>query len=434
MLVSELEGKKILIVGFGREGQDSFLFLRKKFPEKAIGIADQKEFEQFPDKIRELLKQDRSVILYFGSSYLKALHTYEVIIKSPGIPARVIQSLLKKKQTLTSQTNLFFENCPGGIIGVTGTKGKSTTSALIYEVLKAGGLSAHLIGNIEKPALGFLEKATKDDMFVYELSSFQLESITKSPHIAVFLNLYPEHLDYHGTLKSYLKAKANITKFQTKENYLIFNSEDEMVRKVAASSKAQKISFHPKRKKGALIAASTEPAMIIGKIFGVSKKKIEAALAQFKPLPHRLEFIGKWLDISFYNDSLATIPQATISALDILGNDVHTLIAGGLDRGISYEELAKRILQSNIETLILFPSTGNKLWKEITKLEAKKAPAHHFVSTMASAVQLAYAHTPKKKICLLSPASASFNLFTDYKQRGNDFKKFAALYGKKKHS
>jgi len=434
MELADLKTRKILIVGFGREGQDSFLFLRKNFPGKAIGIADQKEFSELPSDAQKLLKQDRSIVLYFGANYLKALKTYDFILKAPGVPSRILKPFLKKKQTLTSQTNLFFDYCPGTIIGVTGTKGKSTTSALLHDVLKNGGIKVSLIGNIEKPVLVFLKKATKDDVFVYELSSFQLENITKSPHIAVFLNLYPEHLDHHGTMNSYIKAKTNITKFQTKNDYLIYNQADPTIRAIATSSKAQKIPFQPKLKKGSGLVSSTEPVLIVGKLFGMRDRKIQDAISRFKPLPHRLELVGSWQGITFYNDSLATIPEATIAALNILGRDVHTLIAGGYDRGIPFDTLAEGILASNIKTLILFPTTGSILWKKISAHPAKHLPEHHFVSNMASAVQLAFRHTPKKKICLLSPASSSFNLFRDYKQRGDEFKKFAALYGKKKHS
>jgi len=434
MELTDLKDRKILIVGFGREGLDSFLFLRKKFPDKSLGIADQKEFAELPSDTQKLLKQDRSLVLYFGSNYLKALKTYDFILKAPGIPSRILKPFLKRKQIVTSQTNLFFEYCPGTIIGVTGTKGKSTTSALIHDVLKAGGVQVSLIGNIEKPVLGFLEKATKNDVFVYELSSFQLETATRSPHIAVFLNLYAEHLDHHGTIKSYTKAKKNITKFQTKNDYFIFNQTDPAIRAIAASSKAQKIPFRPKLKRGSKIASSSEPARIVGKLFGIRDVTIRDAISRFKPLPHRLEHVGTLKGITFYNDSLATIPEATISALDILGSNVHTLIAGGFDRGIPMDTLAKRIAASKIKTLILLPTTGSIIWKKISALPTKHLPDHHFVSNMATAVELAYQYTPAKKICLLSPASSSFNLFSDYKERGEEFKKFAALYAKKKYS
>ena len=438
MLISELQDKQILILGFGREGQDSFLFLREKFPEKSIGIADQKEFEELSPEAKLLLNKDRKVVLYVGDSYVKQLNKYDVVIKSPGIPFHALKPYLKKNQILTSQTNIFFANCPGTIVGITGTKGKSTTASLIYHVLQ-GGLArrVHLVGNIGEPVLKFLEGAAKDDVFVYELSSFQLENATQSPHIAVFLNLYPEHLDHHGSLEAYAKAKANIAKFQSAEDYLIYNEEDLEVSRITASSKAQKLGFRPARAKQQVFAASTQPAYLVAKLFSIPKEKVEKALKTFKPLPHRLELVGTRKGIVFYNDSLATIPEATIAALDILGNKVATLLVGGYDRGIQFPKLAERILQSSVRNLILFSTTGELVWKEIEILHAKmggKLPQHFPVHTMAEAVELSFRHTPKGRICLLSPAASSFNLFRDYKHRGDEFKNWVTRYGKKKRA
>ena len=461
MTLEELAKKKILLLGFTREGRDTLLFLRKKFPKKVIGIADQNK--------HVFRGRKKYVIWHTEKNYLEALKNYEVIIKSPGIPTWKITPFLKKNHTVTSQTEIFFDNCPGIVIGVTGTKGKSTTSSLIHAVLKEGGFNSHLIGNIEKPALQFLHKARPDDIFVYELSSFQLTSLKRSPTIAIFLNLYPEHLDYYrGNFAAYAAAKANITKYQTQTDFLIYNAKDPLVAKIAKSSKAQKIPFSPKAKEGLSLLskggtvppiASFRPAILIGKLFGIPSKKIEKALKKFKPLPHRLEKVGEWKGITFYNDSLATIPEATCSALDSLGSKVRTLIAGGFDRGLAFEKLGKRIRESSIATLILFPTTGEKIWKEVlhfvpgkpslcrarpnartwqTKVgfpqKAKQfasCPQCFFASTMKEAIKLSYNHTPKGKICLLSPAASSFNMFKDYKDRGEQFKKLAQKYGEK---
>lgn len=404
MLLKKLKDKKILILGFAREGRDTLLFLRKKFPGKSIGVADQKQ----------------------GKNYLKKIRDYDVIIKSPGIPNSKIIPFLKKGQVVTSQTEIFFEECPGTIIGVTGTKGKSTTASLIHAVLQQGGFKTHLIGNIEKPVLQFLRNAKPEDVFVYELSSFQLTNLKKSPAIAVFLNLYPEHLDYYqGNFLAYAKAKANITKHQTQLDFLIYNAKDPRVTKIAKGSKAQKIPFIPKKGKNLWIASS-EPAVLIGKLFGVPQKKIRQTVKTFKPLPHRLERVGEWKGITFYNDSLATIPEATCAALDLLGPKVHTLIAGGYDRGLTFEKLGKKIGESGVKTLILFPTTGKKIVASL-----RKPVQYFFANTMKEATHLSYNHTPKGKICLLSPAASSFNMFKDYKDRGKQFTTLAKRYGEK---
>ncbi|MFH1841562.1 MAG: UDP-N-acetylmuramoyl-L-alanine--D-glutamate ligase [Candidatus Nealsonbacteria bacterium] len=407
MKIKDLKNKKILILGFGREGQDTFLFLRKLFPEKVIGIADRQKLKIKRNKVK----------CHFGKNYLKEIKDYEVIFKAPGIPWKILpkSSFLK----ITSQTELFFDNYPGIIIGVTGTKGKSTTASMIYQVLKKGEIKAYLAGNIGKPVLGFLSNAKKDDVLVYELSSHQLCGLKKSPHIAVFLNVYPEHLDYYKSFKEYALAKSNIVKYQTKKDSLLYNVKDKIVKKIAEKSKAKKIPIQ-----GKYFELNKDAARKVGKIFKIKKAVIQQALKEFKFLPHRLEFLGSFSGIEFYNDSLSTIPEAVIEALDFLGDKVQTLIVGGFDRGLSFKKLGERIDRNKIDNLVLFPATGKKILKEAKNYKGK----HFFVKNMKEAVKIAFLQTKKGKICLLSPASPSFGLFKDYEERGNLFKKFVKEY------
>lgn len=427
MLLSELKNKRVLILGFGREGKDTFLFLRKKFPNLPLGIADQK----FPPKAgppgAEKLKDVR---WHLGKNYLKAVRKYQVIIKSPGIPTKALKPFVRNDQRITSQAALFFANCPGTIVGITGTKGKSTTSSLIYGVLKeglpaqAGGRRAYLVGNIETPSLSLLQKAKRVDVFVYELSSFQLADLTQSPHIAVILNIFAEHLDHHGTLKEYLKAKSNIARFQKKEDIVVYDAQNRYATSLARLSHGRKIPF-TKKKKVAWVAAA-EPAIIVGKLLGIPKAKVAAAIRKFKPLSHRLEPVGTFRGITFVNDSASTNPASAIAALQTLGPRVYTLIAGGLDRGLSYKELGHEIEKSGIRLLVLFPDTGKKILRHI-----KKDILHYTASSMKEAVRLSYMHTPKGKVCLLSPTSASFNMFKNFKDRGDQFKQCVLSYAKK---
>ena len=430
-LKSKLKEKRILILGFGREGRDSFLFLRKIFPNKILGIADQKEFLisnfQFPN-----------TKLYLGKNYLKKIKDYDIVIKSPGIPFKILRTPDVRK--ITTQTAIFFSALGGPasggdnrIIGVTGTKGKSTTAYWIYQALKSGaalkgraspqkgrGTKVHLVGNIGKPVLTSLLKAKKDDIFVYELSSHQLYNLKRSPHIAVLLNIYHEHLDYYRSFKEYATAKANITRYQTKRDYLIYNSQDPLVRKIAEESKAKKIPIQ-----GKYYELNRAAAEAVARIFKVPMPK------KLKFLPHRLEYVGKFKGIAFYNDSLSTVPETAIEALDFLGNNVQTMILGGFDRGLNFKKLAKRIAKSEVQTLILFPATGKRIWQALTDLMDVRHPLnimrHFFARDMEKAIKLAYKYTGGGKICLLSPASPSFGIFKDYADRGNTFKKFVKM-------
>jgi UDP-N-acetylmuramoylalanine--D-glutamate ligase len=408
MKLKDLEDKKILILGFGREGQDTFFFLRKLFPQKVLGVADAKEKIDF--------KFDKNIVCHLGKEYLKSLKDYQVIIKAPGVPLKNIPSAFRKK--ITSQTEIFFDNCPGKIVGVTGTKGKSTTAALIYQVLKKGGFKAHLVGNIGEPVLSYLLRAKKDDIFAYELSAHQLFTLKQSPHIAVLLNIYPEHLDYYKSFKEYTQAKANIAKYQSSSDYFIFNSQDLLVGKIAKTSKARKIAIL-----GKYYELDKAAAREVGQIFKIPAKTIARALKEFKPLAHRLEYVGKFQGIEFYNDSLSTIPETCMEALDFLGDKVETLILGGFDRGLNFDKLAQRIKKSKVKTLILFPTTGQKIWQALGKNKIRGL----FVKDMKIAVELAYANTQKGKVCLMSPASPSFGIFLDYAQRGDLFKKFVKM-------
>lgn len=426
-MLENLKDKKILILGFGREGRDTFRFLRRLFPGKMIGVADRLKISDLRFKIK-----DKRVKLHLGENYLKALKNYDVIIKSPGIPFKILPRTDLRK--IASQTKIFFENCPGRIVGTTGTKGKSTTASLIYKILKEGSVKAHLVGNIGKPVLSFLSKdvqgrtLNRRDIFVYELSSHQLYNLKKSPHIAVFLNIYPEHLDYYRNFNEYLKAKANITKYQTKKDFLVYNSGDKLVREIAKKSQAIKIPI-----KGVYYDLDKNTARAVGKLFKIPKTTIEKAIREFKPLPHRLELVGTFKGITFYNDALSTIPETAILAMKTLGKKVQTIMLGGFDRKIDFKKLAKQVLkQKNIKTVILFPTTGEKIWKEILKeSKGKKVHVPFFVNNMVDAVKLAYQYTEKGKNCLLSCASPSFSIFRDYKEKGNLFKKYVKSYGKR---
>jgi UDP-N-acetylmuramoyl-L-alanine---L-glutamate ligase len=434
MTLEELKDKKILILGFGREGMDTFLFLKNLFPNKKLGIADKNQKAFLPS-----IRAKTGIVWHLGYNYLNSLDDYDVIIKSPGIPFKNIpKSSLGR---VVTQTDIFFANCPGKIVGITGTKGKSTTTSLVYDILKAGGKNAFLVGNIGKPVLSLLSSASAKDIYVYELSSHQLFNLKKSPQVAIFLNVYPEHLDYYKNLQEYARAKANITLNQTKNDYLIFNKEDPLVKKFAEKSKAKKIAINVKKLSniikikditllGKFNLKNVAAAVEAGKILGIPKIKIRQAIMKFKPLEHRLENIGTFKGITFYDDALSTIPETAIAAIDALGKNVQTIILGGFDRGIDFKKLAEKISKSKIKNLIFFPTTGKKIWEDIKRIKKPESFNVFFTDNMKFAVKRAYENTEPGKICLMSCASTSFSIFKNYEEKGNLFKKFVKFFGK----
>jgi len=393
MKLQNLKNKKIIIVGFGREGKNTYKTLKKLFPLKSIALADKKE-----------IKADEREI-YTGNDYLNNLKNYDVIIKTPGIPFNEVKKNAGLAK-ITSQTELFLENCPGKVIGVTGTKGKSTTSTLIYKILKDSFKNVKLVGNMGKPCLSYLLTAKPKDIFVFEMSCHQLDHISKSPNIAVFINIYPEHLDYYKTFLKYFNSKKNITKFQDKNDLFIYNPEFKEIENI--KTKAHKIPFKESFLKNNIHKDTIAAAIAVSKTFGLTEKEIKKSIDEFKTLDSRIEFLGNFNGINFYNDSLATIPEATIFALNELKN-VDTLILGGLDRGIKFNKLTEEIKNKKIKNIILFPNTDKKIYKDLKNENIN----FFFTDSMKEAVLFAKKNTKKGSICLLSPAAPSYNLFKD---------------------
>ena len=379
----DFKDKKVLLLGLGKEGMDNLLFFKGAC--KKLGVADEKENIELD-----------GVTVHLGKNYLQHLDEYDVIVKSPGIPMEKV-----KGRKVTSQSDIFLQKNRDRVIGITGTKGKSTISSILNRCIK----NSHLIGNVGYPVLSFMGK---EGTFIYELSSFQLATVTTSPHIAIILNIYPDYLDNHKTFEEYVEAKKNITRFQTKEDILIYNAEDKEVLKIIKDSKAKKIPFYPEENKKN-IATPLAPVYVLGKELGID---VEEGIKNFKPLPHRLEYVGKFNNADFYNDSAATIPEATIKAIKTI-KDVDTLIVGGVNKGIDYTKLIKEIEISNIKNLIILKGGENIKANNVNIIPVKD---------MEEAVDVALKKT--KSACILSPAASSFNLFADYKERGELFKKY----------
>lgn len=430
MKLEELKNKKILIVGKGIEGQAAEKYLRSHLRGVRLKSVDQKD----------------------GENYLDEQKNYDIAVKSPGVKPELI------KIPYTTATNIFLSNAKGKVIGITGTKGKSTTTTLIYNMLKQQGLDVYLGGNIGESPLDFIDRLNDRSWTVLEMSSYQLNDLRKSSHIAVVLMITSEHLDYHKSQEAYVDAKRNILRFQTADDFAVINKdypashesdihtlatifqvsrEREVDNGCFVKENAVWISREGKAEK----MIDIEKIKLLGKhnlenvcaasmaaiLAGVSKVNIAKVLEDFAGLPHRLEYVGEKNGVTFYNDSLSTIPEATIEALEALP-DTETLIAGGFDRGLGYSQLGQYFNKGQIKTLILFPPTGVRIWEEICKATSEGSRPEKFdVATMKQAVRIAAAETAPGKICLLSPASASFGLFRDYKDRGEQFKKEVSL-------
>ena len=408
MTIKELKTyKKILILGYGKEGQSVEKFLKHFVPAAEIHIADKKEGEHY------LLKQKDA----------------DLVVRSPGVKLEYVS----KKNT--SAANIFFGNFPGTIVGVTGTKGKSTTSALIAAMIHQKIHDIRLIGNIGYPMLDELETSTKDTVAVVELSSYQLADLHYSPHIALIVNWYPEHSDFHGSFEAYKKAKQNSLYSQTDSDYFIYDPHEKEVAGWTILTKAKNMPYTDEfpfdETKVPLIGAhnkrNVQGALTVARLFHVTDEEAQKAVYSFTPLPHRLQSVGTFKNISFYDDAISTTPESTIAALNSLKN-VDTLFLGGLDRGYDFSQLVNVLKEKQIKSLVLFPETGLRIKKMLSQIN-DYSPNILETSDMKEAVVFAYQNCSRSSICLLSTASPSYSVWKNFEEKGDLFQKYVKLLG-----
>lgn len=428
-LIEYLRPARVLILGFGREGRSTYDIIRRNLPDKQIGIADVKNIELDDDKAD----------LYIGENYLDAIEDYDIIIKTPGISFRDV--MVSKDKEIVCQTELFMRFSDCLCVGVTGTKGKTTVSTLIYETAKRAGKKVCLIGNIGVPVLDSLEKGSAE-IAVVEASSHQLEYTVSSPHIAVMTNLYPEHLDHYNGFPSYVAAKMNIIRRQSANDYFICNAEQdfgEYFNFSKARSTVIKACANGGEGDEAIIAAASANERLKGahnrlnvclaataaRCLGIGEADILAAVEGFKGIEHRMEPFGEYRGIKFIDDSIATIPRATECAVDAL-EDLETLIFGGLDRGIDYSEFENYLENSRLKNIIGLPDTGVKICGSL--LERGCAKNIVIAQSLEEAVDAAFRLTSNGKSCIMSPAAASYNAFKDFEEKGNRFKELARAW------
>ena len=411
LVLKKIKGKKVLILGFGIEGQSTLHHLKEVRGYSEIAIAD-----KIPPK--------ENIKTYSGEKYLDNLEDYEIVFKSPGVV--LPKDRREYKTEITSQVEVFLERYREKIIGVTGTKGKSTTSSLIYQILREGEINVVFGGNIGTPVWDL--EVGEDTVIVLELSCHQLEYCGFSPNRALFLNLYEEHLDHYGTFEKYFQAKKNIYLHQSAEDILYGNekilpSEDEKhgriivpdIKKLPFSSLKE---INPKLR-GEHTLSNISFAYSVASDFKVPDEFFLRALKKFSPLPHRLEFIGEKHGIDFYDDSISTASESAISAVKSIEN-AETLLLGGMDRGIDYSELVNFLLKTKLNIICMYKS-GERLYSMFSD-KTKINPKVFYEPDLESAVRKAVEVTRKGKAVILSPASASYGYFKNFEERGERFR------------
>ena len=415
----------ILILGFGKEGRSTYNFIRRYFPNMQLVIADLNT--EIEDDL--LLISDKKVDLITGGNYLHSLNDFDLIIKSPGVKINHPDTDVINK--ITSQTDLFLQCYASQVIGVTGTKGKSTTVSLIKHFIDSDDKKGLLLGNIGVPAFDMIELIESETIVIYELSAHQLEFLHTSPHIAVLLNVFPEHLDYFDNYDNYTNSKFNIFRFQNRNDCLIVNesiiggdqitkSNEQVVSKKVITIRDDNLMFNIENSplSGKHNIVNINFALLAVIEMGVDVDIAIKSLVSFKPLAHRLEYVGEFDRIKFVNDSISTVPQSTIAAVKAL-DKVDTLILGGFDRGLDYSQLVNFLVLSNISNFIFIGKAGDRMF-DLFKSNSNKNLI--VAASIESAFKTIVEITSKGSICLLSPAAASYDQFHNFEHRGDVFK------------
>ena len=417
--------ENILILGFGKEWKTSYNFIRKHLPNKHLTILDENQIWEIDDENTDIIIEKISI---------ERLRQFDLIVKTPWISFKWMDT---EWLNITSQLELLLEVDRQNVIAITGTKWKSTTTTLLYEVVKNQKENTFLLWNIWVPIFEQIENFDEDSTLVIECSSHQLQYIKTSPHIAILLNLYPEHLDHYNSLQEYYDSKLNIFKYQTEWDFAIV---DEQVIKASLCKGGAEQSeavgwkiwtpsiplhkgdsiveiYNVNEKRNLLWEHNLRNIMnifAVCDILWLDFEKAKKVISEFKPLEHRMELVWTFDWVTYYNDSIATIPASTINSLKSIPN-VNTLILWWMDRWIDYSDLINFVNSSNVENIICLPKTGHDLLPKIDKETYK-------VDNLPEAVKIAKEVTKKWTVCLLSPAASSYTFFKNFEERGRIFK------------
>ncbi|MBR4626499.1 MAG: UDP-N-acetylmuramoyl-L-alanine--D-glutamate ligase [Ruminococcus sp.] len=431
-------GKTVCILGFGREGRSTYAKLVQYCSPSSIAICDLNPVDREKNGLPE------SIELITGEDYQSCLDRFDIVFKSPGIVLDKHPSELKCE--VTSETQVFFTVYREQIIGITGTKGKSTVTSLIYHILSHSGLDAHIAGNIGIPVFEIADAMTPNSVVVCELSCHQLEYMTVSPATAVFLNLYEEHLDHYGSMENYYNAKKNIYLHQKPTDILIINSSikpDNIAPEVITVSNTDSsadIFIADGKVTGIPDGDYTIPTDRI-KLLGVhnhynigiacevcrryvTEAQFTEGLCSFSPLAHRLEFVDTVHGIRWYDDSISTACATACEAVKSVP-DCGTILIGGMDRGIDYSPLVDFLAAADVK-VICMEASGKRVHGMLEPRICAKCGRLHYVPHLEDAVKLAAEITPEGKSCVLSPAAASYGIFKNFEERGDVFKALVA--------
>lgn len=411
LILNRLRGKRILILGFGREGKSSLAFLKKYLPEAQVAVADKNPMEG---------------VKHSGEDYLQAVYEYDIVIKTPGISLKDFDA---KGVEITSQTDLFLSQFHNQTIGISGTKGKSTTTSLIYHLLKSSGHDAILTGNIGIPCFDIMEQICADSIVVYELSAHQLEYVHNSPRVGVLLNVFEEHLDHFGTFERYKHAKFNLLRYMGADDYAVVHESLLMetlelgVNNVTFSRMDFDIDEEALPILGSHNLLNAKAALCACAAYGIDVRDVIPYLYTFTPLEHRLEPVGTFGGVTFVNDSISTIPQAAIAACQTLGK-VDFLLLGGFDRDIDYQPLVDFMMDHPVPHLLFTGKAGERMMVMMEKIQTNKAR----YANMEEAFEYLKSHSKPGDVCLLSPAASSYDQYKNFEERGRKFKQLAELF------
>jgi UDP-N-acetylmuramoylalanine--D-glutamate ligase len=440
----ELKNKRVLVVGLGKSGVASALFL--KAHGARVTVSDTKSGDELRNEIPALL--DHGITVETGGHGERTFREQDLIVVSPGVPvdAPLLQQARSLGEAVIGEIELAAQFLRGPIVAITGSNGKTTTTTLTGEIMTAGGLPTLVGGNIGTPAISLVERDKPETVIVLEVSSFQLETIqTFHPKIAVVLNVTPDHLDRHRTFEAYVDAKARMFENQQGNDFAVLNADDATCVAMAARTRAQvfwfsrqsdvkqgawvhegKVLFRDGERQREIMLVSEIPlkgahnlenvlaAVCAGALMGCAPEKIREAVREFKAVEHRLEFVATIKGVDYYNDSKATNVDATIKALESFPANIH-LILGGKDKGSDYSVL-NDLLRERVKRVYTIGAAAEKIESQVKGVEVVRA------QTLENALRKANAVAVAGDVVLLAPACASFDQFKSYEHRGQVFK------------